>query len=79
MQVFFFFLTHPRDLLFIEFFIICLEFVFNQFYAPTTLAHPRDFYTLRYTSIFDDRNVVVSWLFIIEPFVYKENFFVSLY
>lgn len=37
----------------------CLHCVL-QFYAPTTLALPRDFYTLRYTTVLDDRNVVVS-------------------
>jgi len=29
-------------------------------YAPTTLAPPRDFYTLRYTTILENRNMVVG-------------------
>lgn len=36
-----------------------IELLYMQFYAPTTLALPRDFYTLRYTTVLDDRNVVV--------------------
>ncbi|MCO5564227.1 hypothetical protein L7F22_017885 [Adiantum nelumboides] len=36
-----------------------VELLYMQFYAPTTLALPRDFYTLRYTTVLDDRNVVV--------------------
>jgi homeobox-leucine zipper protein len=30
-----------------------------QMYAPTTLAPPRDFYTLRYTTILENRNMVI--------------------
>nr|AWD38912.1 class III homeodomain-leucine zipper protein [Ceratopteris pteridoides] len=36
-----------------------VELLYMQFYAPTTLAMPRDFYTLRYTTVLDDCNVVV--------------------
>ncbi|KAL2525840.1 Homeobox-leucine zipper protein REVOLUTA [Abeliophyllum distichum] len=36
-----------------------IELVYTQFYAPTTLASARDFWTLRYTSIFEDGSLVV--------------------
>jgi homeobox-leucine zipper protein len=37
-----------------------VELLYTQMYAPTTLAPPRDFCTLRYTTILENRNVVVS-------------------
>ncbi|XP_073131135.1 homeobox-leucine zipper protein REVOLUTA-like isoform X2 [Henckelia pumila] len=36
-----------------------IELVYTQYYAPTTLACARDFWTLRYTSILDDGSFVV--------------------
>lgn len=33
--------------------------MFLQMYAPTTLAPPRDFCTLRYTTFLEDGNLVV--------------------
>ncbi|CAK9881369.1 unnamed protein product [Sphagnum jensenii] len=37
-----------------------VELIYTQMYAPTTLAPPQDFYTLRYTTILENRNMVVS-------------------
>jgi homeobox-leucine zipper protein len=36
-----------------------VELLYTQMYAPTTLAPPRDFCTLRYTTILENRNVVI--------------------
>nr|AIV98134.1 class III HD-Zip protein HDZ1 [Cunninghamia lanceolata] len=36
-----------------------VEFIYTQMYAPTTLAPPRSFYTLRYTSNLDDGSFVI--------------------
>jgi homeobox-leucine zipper protein len=36
-----------------------VELMYTQMYAPTTLAPPRDFYTLRYTTILENRNMVI--------------------
>ncbi|CAM6002584.1 unnamed protein product [Sphagnum balticum] len=36
-----------------------VELIYTQMYAPTTLAPPRDFYTLRYTTILENRNMVI--------------------
>lgn len=36
-----------------------VELLYIQMYAPTTLALPRDFCTLRYTTVLEDRNMVV--------------------
>lgn len=36
-----------------------IELLYMQLYAPTTLASARDFWTLRYTSVWEDGSVVV--------------------
>ncbi|KAL6847212.1 hypothetical protein ACP4OV_023065 [Aristida adscensionis] len=36
-----------------------IELIYMQTYAPTTLAEPRDFWTLRYTSGLDDGSLVI--------------------
>ncbi|KAH9301726.1 hypothetical protein KI387_013309, partial [Taxus chinensis] len=36
-----------------------VEFLYTQMYSPTTLTQARDFCTLRYTSVLEDRNLVV--------------------
>ncbi|XP_051121229.1 homeobox-leucine zipper protein HOX9-like [Andrographis paniculata] len=36
-----------------------IEFVYTQYYASTTMACARDFWTLRYTSVLDDGSYVV--------------------
>ncbi|CAM0880259.1 unnamed protein product [Alopecurus aequalis] len=36
-----------------------IELLYMQLYAPTTLAPPRDFWLMRYTSILDDGSLVV--------------------
>ncbi|CAM6049110.1 unnamed protein product [Sphagnum compactum] len=36
-----------------------IELLYTQMYAPTTLAPPRDFCTLRYTTILEDGNLVI--------------------
>ncbi|XP_010249545.1 PREDICTED: homeobox-leucine zipper protein ATHB-15-like isoform X2 [Nelumbo nucifera] len=36
-----------------------IELLYMQLYAPTTLAPPRDFWLLRYTSVLDDSSLVV--------------------
>ena len=36
-----------------------IELLYMQLYAPTTLAPPRDFWLLRYTSVLEDGSLVV--------------------
>nr|QOQ51179.1 class III HD-Zip protein [Cathaya argyrophylla] len=36
-----------------------VELLYSQMYSPTTLTQARDFCTLRYTSVLEDRNLVV--------------------
>ncbi|GER43234.1 homeobox leucine-zipper protein [Striga asiatica] len=36
-----------------------IELIYTKYYAPTTMALARDFWTLRYTSILDDGSLVV--------------------
>nr|ABD75296.1 class III homeodomain-leucine zipper protein C3HDZ1 [Phaeoceros carolinianus] len=36
-----------------------VELIYTQMYAPTTLAPPRDFCTLRYTTFLEDGNLVI--------------------
>ncbi|KAK4430906.1 Homeobox-leucine zipper protein REVOLUTA [Sesamum alatum] len=36
-----------------------IELIYTQYYAPTTMACARDFWTLRYTSVFGDGSFVV--------------------
>ncbi|KAH8957192.1 hypothetical protein BDL97_07G079300 [Sphagnum fallax] len=36
-----------------------VELIYTQMYAPTTLAPPRDFCTLRYTTLLEDGNLVI--------------------
>ncbi|KAI3458978.1 hypothetical protein Pfo_015641 [Paulownia fortunei] len=36
-----------------------IELIYTQYYAPTTMAWARDFWTLRYTSVLDDGSFVV--------------------
>jgi hypothetical protein len=38
-----------------------VELIYTQMYAPTTLAPPRDFCTLRYTTLLEDGSLVVCW------------------
>lgn len=40
-----------------------IELLYMQLYAPTTLAPPRDFWLLRYTSMLEDGSLVVRYFF----------------